>query len=332
MIGAAGVEFLAGWAVLLVGMGLSFLYSGLETGTYTVNKIRLDLQAEADVPTARRLHGLLADPARPLIVLLIGNNLANYLASAGMVLILASRNVPAADWVAVAVLTPLVFVFCELLPKNLFHRHGERLTYLFVGFLDVSRRVFTLCGLVGLIRGVVAVALRLAGRRVEGDEGPLRARRFAALLAEGRASGALSHTQSLIAQRVVNIGRVRVRDVMVGLDDAVMVPPTVSTDEVRRLLAAHNHPRLGVYEGDRTRVVGALNAYDVLLDEQGSPPSAHVGPAVMVSADAGVIETLVALQRQRAVIGFVADRAGPCVGLVTVKDLVEEIVGELQEW
>ena len=104
-----GAIILTAWAPLLAGMGLSFLYSGLETGTYTVNKIRLELRAESPGGRARRLHGLLRDPGKPLLVVLIGNNLANYLASAGMVALVRS------EWTAVLLLTPMVLIFCELL-------------------------------------------------------------------------------------------------------------------------------------------------------------------------------------------------------------------------
>ena len=334
MIAAVAMELAAGWAALLAGMALSFLYSGLETGTYAVNKVRLDLRAASGAGPARRLAAMLADPGKPLIVVLVGNNLANYLASAGMVLILTSRAWPSPEWYAVAILTPLIFVFCELLPKNLFHRHGERLAYIFSGFLDLSRRVFSVCGLVGLakllIRGIFA-----AGRRPLGSHdsplGPGRGR-IAGILAEARAGGAITHTQSLIAQRIVHIGQVRLADVMVPLKKAVMVRRSASADLVRRLLTEHGHPRLGVYEGNRENIVGVLNAYDVLLDEDDSPPADHVMPPLGLVQHTGVIEALVALQRARTAIAFVVNDAGNCTGLVTVKDLVEEIVGELHEW
>ncbi len=333
MILAVAAGELIGWAALLGGMVFSFLYSGLETGLYSVNKIRLELSAEAGARAARRLRRALNAPGGPLGTLLIGNNLANDVASAGMVLVLTAWAVPRPDYVSLAVLAPVVFLFCELLPKNLFHRHADRLTYLFSSFLGLSRRAFTALGLVGAVRGLVWLLLRVAGRRIGPHDSPLGSGggRIATLLAEGRATGALTHTQSVIAERVIRLADVRLADVMVPLERAVLVEPTVSAEEVRGLLAAHGHPRLGVYEGARENVVGVLSAYDVLLDDSGAPPSAHVTSAVTVRAGAGVSEALVALQRQRNVIGFVTDDDGRCIGLVTIKDLVEEIVGELEE-
>jgi len=329
---AVAAQSLAGWAALLVGVGLSFLYSGVETGIYTVNKIRLDLRAEAGLRPARRLLGLLRDPSRPLVVLLIGNNLANYLASAGLVLVLTARGMAHAEWYSVAILTPLVFTFCELLPKNLFRRHGETLTYFFGWFLELWLWVFTVTGLVGLVRALVWVTLKLAGRHVSGAGGPFGSEHLATVLAEGQASGAISGTQSRIAERVVNISRVHVGDVMVPLGRAAMVERHATVEEVREALRASGHPRLGVYSGRRENLIGVLNAYDVLLDESGSAPSTHIVPPLELREHTGIIEALVTMQAQRKNIAFVFSDDHRCLGLLTVKDLVEEIVGDLEEW
>ena len=334
MIAAATIGEGAGWVALLAGMALSFIYSGMETGIYVVNKVRLDLRAEAGRRRAVRLAKMLARPDRPLMVILIGNNLANYLASAGLVVILTARGVVRSDVYSVAILTPLVFLFCELLPKNLFQRHGETLAYVFSAFLSLSRRLFALLGLTALVRGLMWVVFALAGRREYRRAAALAGSgdRLAGILAEGQASGVLTHMQSIIAERVVNIGQVRLRDVMVPLDQAALVPESVTPEQLRELLASSDHPRFGVYSGERENVVGMLNAYDVLLDETGASPASHVTTPAKLLEDMGVTEALVRLQQDRTVVGFVFSDAGRCVGLVSVKDLVEEIVGELEEW
>jgi len=78
--------------------------------------------------------------------------------------------------------------------------------------------------------------------------------------------------------------------------------------------------------------VGILNAYDVLMDPAGAPPSRHVTEALRLPARTGVIDALLSMQKRRARIAFVTAEDDRCVGLVTIKDLVEEIVGELAEW
>ena len=234
------------------------------------------------------------------------------------------------EWTAVLLLTPLVLIFCELLPKNLFHRHGETLTYRLAWFLELSGWLFTVTGVVALSRLLVWAVLRIAGRGGEDRNAPLSpGGRVGAILTEGRASGAITDTQSAIAQRVVNVSRGRLGDVMVPLAEAVLIDRSADAEDVRRLLAEHGHPRLGVYEGDRRNIVGILNAYDVLLDETGAPPADHVTDALSLPCDAGIIDSLVAMQTGRKSIAIVADADGHATGLVTAKDLVEEIVGEL---
>ncbi|MCD4699667.1 MAG: CNNM domain-containing protein [Phycisphaerae bacterium] len=334
MIASAYMVLAAGWAMLLVGMVLSFLYSGLETGCYVVNKIRLDLRAASGSRSARRLLTIHHRPGRALVVLLVGNNFANYLASAGMVMILTHRGSLHADWYSVAILTPVIFIFCELLPKNLFNRHAETLIYAFSGFLGFSRRVFSALGLVGMIRGMMWSVMKLAGQRWGSQEIPLlHSQHVTGILAEGRAGGALTHTQSAIAERIVNISRVLMPDVMVPLDEAVLVEESASVERVRELLRLHGHPRLGVYSGGRDNIVGVLNAYDVLLDNGPEVSvAAHIAEPLTLGEHLGVIEALVRMQQRQEVMGLVVSQTGEYVGLVTVKDLVEEIVGELKEW
>jgi len=337
MILATAWETAAGWATLLVGAAMSFLFSGLETGLYGVNKVRLELLGESGSRPARRLLRILHDPREPLSVLLVGNNMANYLASFGMVVLLEAAQVVHADWVSVAVLTPLIFTFCEVLPKNLFHRHSEALTYRLSGFLALCRWLFKATGLVAAIRLVVAGAIRLAGRRLGPTETPLSGgRRIAAILAEGRASGALTETQSLIAERVVNIASVRLKDVCVPLGQAVLIEESAVTAEaLRELLVRHGHPRIGVYRQRRENIVGLINVYDVLLEApegEPSPPASPASAPIVMPGDLGVAPALVRLQQARQSAAFVTDPAGRCIGMVTVKDLVEEIVGELEAW
>ena len=325
---------IVGWIALTGGLTLSFLYSGLETGSYVVNKIRLDLLSEAGERRAVRLQSALRGKYEPLGVLLIGNNLANYLASAGIVMILSSRRWAHPEWSATFILTPIVFVFCELLPKSLFQRYGETITYRLSSFLNQSRRVFTLVGLVGLLGLTVRVIIRCLGKRLDSSsDDPFEGiSRIGAIIAEGRASGAITQTQSVMAHRIVNISNVTLSDVMVPIDRAILVPQQADSNVIRELLKQHGHPRMGVYSASRDNIVGVVNAYKVLLSQADLPIVEQMDEPVKLPERMNIIEALIEMRQSRTVIAFVVGRSGKCVGLVTMKDLVEEIVGELEEW
>ena len=334
MIGVVQSGEIVGWVILIGGLILSFLYSGLETGTYIVNKIRLDLLADAGSPRAIRLQSALRGKYEPLGVLLIGNNLANYIASVGIVMILTFRKWAHPGWSAMFILTPIVFIFCELLPKSLFQRYGETITYTLSSFLNFSRRIFTLTGLVGLLGLTVRAVLRCLGGQIDTDvDNPFSgSSRIATIIAEGRASGAISHAQSIMADRIVNISNVTLSDVMVRIDKAVLVPEDATRQMVYDLLKQYGHPRMGVYSGSRDNIIGVLNAYDVLLTSTDTPISAHVAEAVKLPERMNITEALIEMRQKRTVIAFVISPSGQCIGLITIKDLVEEIIGELQEW
>ena len=108
--------------VSLLGVLLSALYSGLETGLYTVNKIRLDVRALSGVASAKRLLAIVNRPARMLAVLLVCNNIANFLASYGAARLLEETTL--GPWLAITVnavvMIPILFIFGEVLPKDLF--------------------------------------------------------------------------------------------------------------------------------------------------------------------------------------------------------------------
>jgi CBS domain containing-hemolysin-like protein len=87
-----------------------------------------------------------------------------------------------------------------------------------------------------------------------------------------------------------------------------------------------------VYSDTRDNIIGVLNIYDVLLEDAEVSPASFITPAHFLNDDRGIFEALLELQRRHQSIAFVRNAAGQCIGLVTVKDLVEEIVGELEEW
>ncbi len=117
--------------ITLLGILLSALYSGLETGLYTVNKIRLDVRALSGVTSAKRLFAIINRPARMLAVLLVCNNVANYLASYGAARLLEETTL--GPWMAIIVnamvMIPILFIFGEVLPKDLFRSHTYTWTY-----------------------------------------------------------------------------------------------------------------------------------------------------------------------------------------------------------
>jgi len=324
----------AGWwlwaAAVAACVGLRALYAGLETGVYVLNKVRLDLRAGGGWGPARHVRAMLGRPNNLLAVLLIGTNLASYLATfaIGMMFLQAGAG-GRTEWYTIAAATPVLFIFGESVPKNVFQRLGETLVYRCAGVLRISSVVFSACGLSPLVRGVAWLLMRAApgGRR----RPPGSRQSLSAIMTEGAAGGVLTHSQTIMVERVIHIGEVSLGDAMIPMSRVAAVGPGVTREGLLGVLEKHSYSRLPVLD-DGGRAVGVLNIYDVLTDESVSRPADAMRPAPALAADVSVTDALFRMQQANCEMGIVADAEGLAAGIVTIKDLVEEIVGELEAW
>ncbi len=321
-------------AGFIAGILASALFSGLETGTYVLNKMRLDLRCAKGDRRALRLRGALDRPSAMIGGLLIANNAANYWVTALAVLLLTRGRVANVEGLTTLVVTPTVFVLGEIVPKNLFRVAGETLTYrlsvVLVGLTNLCRWT----GLSAVLAAFSRAIIRLMPGRGEIAAAALEPRRRVhAILAEGYAHGVLSGYQSQVAQRVVQLRSTRIGEVMVPRHQVVSIPRTCSRARFMEVLRHHPYSRLVVWDTSPADVAGGVNVYDVLLDpDPAATASAHVTPTLRLASTLNVTEALLTLQRARRALGIVVDARDRFVGIVTLKDLAEEIVGELEAW
>jgi len=332
MIALAGdISAWTGWVLAaLCGLVMGAIYSGLETGIYVLNKIRLDLHAEGDLHSARQLKVMLARPNNLLVVLLIGMNISSYLTTFAIsaIFLLAGAG-HQTEWYTIATATPLLFVLSESVPKNVFQRAGESLVYRLVWVLGISSVVFNAVGLAPLVRGFAWLCLRLVGER-----SPQQAsgrQYLLTIVADSAASGVLTHSQTVMADRVMHIGQVTLGQVMTPIAGVEAMSPETTRDELLGSLAGHDFSRLPVLGGDGA-IVGVINIYDVLLDESVSQPASVMTTPPDLPGETTVTDALYHMRQANAAMAVVTDSSGGHVGIVTVKDLVEEIVGELAVW
>ena len=316
------------WVVLMVCTMMSSLYSGMETGVYGLNKIRLELHADRRRPGATALQCMVSRFDHLLVVLLIGTNLCRYVATfATSALFLAAGHGANSEWLTLAVLTPVMFVVGDSIPKNVFHRGSEALIYRFVWLLRVSALLFTFCGLAPLVRGFASLVLRLLGRKT-GQDHMLARRGIETIVAEGHASGLLTDYQSAMADRASRFADVRIRDVMSPLGEAVTAPAGTSREELAALFSRHSRSRVPLL--DETGLVTAiLDMFDLLVAAPTASPADLAQSPLVLPEQMPVSSALLAIQGRGVVMAVAADAAGRHVGIITVKDIAEEIVGDL---
>lgn len=327
LLSVSTLDWVLWWAVLAVSVLASAMYSGLETGLYVLNKIRLDLQAESGSRGARVLRVLLRRFDQTLIVLLVGTNVSNYAATFALsALFVLGGHGEHAEWYSLAAGAPLLFVFGESIPKNLFQRFTEPLVYRLVWLLRASDAVFRYTGIAPLVRWVSQVLF--PGR---GPGQALAHEGLAAIVAESVAVGAMTHAQSVMADRVIHLTTVRIADVMQPLRKVVAAGPDATAAELIQLTKEHNFSRLPIV-GEGARIIGVIDIFDVLIATGPINPRHLMTQPVCLSDSLTVTDALYHMQHSHASMAVVTDSTGRHVGIVTIKDLVEEIVGELGAW
>lgn len=321
----------AGWTGLLVlsVLGTAF-FCGMETGIYVLNKIRLDLAAESGRASARLLRKLLSRPNNLLSVLLIGTNLASYFATFAVSSIFIRAGYEhSAEWMTLLVATPILFILAESVPKNVFARLAEKLLYRLTWPLAASSAIANATGVAPLVRGFSAMLIALAGSRgqMAKHSQPL----MATLVAEGHASGALTHFQSIMADRAMRIGEINLADVMVPMAGVVKADRSATSEQLMVIISRERYSRIPLLD-ENGQVTSILDTFDALAGAGEFDPQKLARPAIIFAESISVTDALYRLQKAKEVIAIVADPAGKHVGIVTIKDLVEEIVGELHQW
>lgn len=320
------------FGLLAIGLIGSALCSGLETGAYSVNRVRLHLMEHSGDTGASRLRKLLDRPTAVLASLLIGNNIAHYLQATALTVITSHWALNDSQLIAlnVLVVTPVIFVFCETLPKDLFAAHADRLTPRLSWLLLIAVLLLTLTGLLPLINWLGRRSRPAEDMRGEALAQPRH--QFELLVKEGVGEGMMSEEQSSIVDRVLDFADLRVGEEMTPWSKVIRVGVDDAPARLWRLAETSSLSRFPVVDATG-RVTGVVSLYDALRHTPDTCPSIVqlVKPVPMFDHELSLREALARMRSERNQIAVVTRHAKP-VGIVTFKDLVEPITGELASW
>jgi putative hemolysin len=324
------VSLLLDALIVLACLSANFCFAGSETALYTVSRARIEIEARQGRRAARLVQRLLADDVALLIVLLIGNTLALELLTFHFEDFLHGLGVHAVvkQILLALVLTPVVFFFGEALPKDLFRRRPHALLSVTAPFIIVaSILLWPLARLLGLLTALITRALGYEPRLLSVVRGREMVLRF---LRESAETGALVPQAETLARNVLKLRSIPVERAMVPWKNVLVIQTGADEAELRRLVAGSPYTRLPALDS-RGTVVGYLHQLDVLRSAGEGTVIEHLRPVITLAPDTPVDRALARLRLagQRLAIVGSPERA---VGLLTLKDLVEEISGDLSGW
>jgi putative hemolysin len=320
---------------------ISAFFSGTETGIYRLSRFRLRLGLEQRRSLFGILDKLMADSTGVIFSILIGNNLANSLAASLVTYMFLRANRPEAnaEFYATLIMTPILFVFAELIPKNVYFYMADWLMPRLAPLAFAIHRVFVLTGAVSLLKFLSRVFARLAGAPLVSAQMVSAAQRhhIRQIIQETQEEGMLSSVQTQIMERLVNMPSVRSGSVMVPLSRVQMVRITSTKADLFETLKETPFRHLPVFQKDKTDILGYIDIYETLgMQNDFATLEQFIKPLTQLNADMPVIETLNMMRNSHLQIALVCrfDRhTSPMpLGIVTMKDLVEELIGELAEW
>ena len=312
-------------AVLVI---FSAYFSATETAFTSVNRIRIKNLANDGNKRAREVHDLSEKFDALLSTILVGNNIVNIaMSSIATVLFMEMYPVYGAT-VATVVITIVVLVFGEISPKSLAKESPER----FAMFSAPILRIFmVLLAPVNLIFSGWKKLLAKIFRTV--DSRPITEDELLTIVEEAETEGGIDVEQSELIQNAIEFNELEAWDVLTPRVDVKAIEIDETQDEIAEMFLSTGFSRLPVYEDDLDNIVGVLNQKDFhnYIKGMDTPVSAYVKPVVFVAGSMKISQLLKRLQIGKTHIAIIVDEYGGTSGLVTMEDIIEELVGEIYD-
>ena len=333
--------------IIVVLILLNGVFASTEIALVTIRRSRLQQLVEDGNRAAIRVQRLKDNPGRFLAVIQIGINFLGFLASAfaavsivdGLAVWLAGFGplVDVASGLALVLvtgaLTLFTIVFGELVPKQIGLAHAERVAMTTSPLMEFLGTIFA--PLVGFLTWTTKRISRLFGADVAAEE-RISSEELRLIIEQGGEQGILEAEEEQMIHAVIELGDQRIHEVMVPRIAMVTLTTRATIGEAIDTIVEEGHSRIPVYEETIDEILGILYAKDLLTylkaDTPEPPPlRTLVRPPVFVPESMTVDDLLHELQRRKVHIAIVLDEYGGTAGLVTIEDLLEEIVGEIQD-
>jgi putative hemolysin len=324
------------WAELVtiaIALVLAALAASAETSLTSISRVRLRQLVEQKVPQAIVIERLHKDPNGYLSTILIVNTVAIIVASsAATLLALHLYHERVAEWLVSLVLSLVVLLACEITPKTLALQRAERVALRMARL--VAAATFVMRPIVFVLTSVTRLILRMVGGKAQ-VRGPfVTEEELKMLVSVGEEEGVLEEEEREMIHGIFEMGDMSVREVMVPRTDLVAIEANEPVEKAVDLVTKHGHTRIPVYEGNLDHIVGVLYAKDLLRavvrGEQKSLREIARKPFFTPESNK-VQDVLRDLRKNRVHMAIVVDEYGGTAGAVTIEDILEEIVGPIQD-
>lgn len=320
-------------ACLLV---MSALFSSMETAFSTVNKIRLKHQAANGSKKAERALKIAENFDKALTTILVGNNIVNILSSSLATIICTSLfaekfGTATAAAISTASMTVLVLIFGEIIPKSFAKQHAESCALAFAGFLSAIMWLLT------PISAIFAQLQKAMANLSKGEDAPnFTEDELKYIINEIEDQGVLEEQESELVKSALEFDETTIEQILVPRVKVVAVERNDDADEIMEIFIRDRYTRLPVYDKSIDNIIGLINEKDFFklkFCSEGKPINIEdiIQKALYVSEMKLISEVLYEMQRTKIHMAIVKDQYGGTSGIVTMEDIIEELVGEIYD-
>lgn len=322
--------------LLIVIFGLMFisaLLSASETALISLSKIKLRHLIEKKVKHAKNIQQLLIKSDKLVAAILIGNNFVNIgicaITTAIFVKIFGQQ---AGVIISMFLVTLVVLILCEITPKIFAIRYSEKVSLAVSPIMEIF--VFILKPFIIIFTAISNFILKIFGIQATHRSSLITEEELRLMIEVGKEEGVLTDEERKMLHRIFEFGDTKVSDVMVSKDEMVKIDIKADPKDLIKLFAEEGHSRIPVYEGSPENIIGVIHSRDliyILSEKELFHLTDLMHPIYSVNLDKRVNELLRDFQKIKVQIAIVVDKNKKAIGLVTLEDLIEEIVGEIDE-
>jgi len=296
----------------------------------TSNKLRIRNLAENGDKRAEKVLEITANTDKMLSAILIGNNIVNLSASALSTTLTLKLFGSSLVGVATGVLTFLILVFGEITPKNIASKNAEDMALKYIGI--ISLLVIVLTPAIYIVNKVAGIVISLFIKNND-DNNTVTEDELRAMVEVSHEGGVIEKEEKKMIVNVVDFGDTIAGDIMIPRVDMVMVAVDSCYDDILTIFREERYTRIPVYEESPDNVIGILNVKDFLLieDKENFSVKEHLREPLYTYEYKKTSSLMMDMRKTGANIVIVLDEYGTTVGLITLEDMLEEIVGEIRD-
>ena len=318
--------------ILFICLLLSALYSMSETALTSLSKIRIRSMQDEGIKNADKIAKLVENPNKLLSSILVGNNFVNIAASSLATVIAQDYFKSDAVAISTGIMTLLILVFGEITPKSLAAKNAEKLSLRLFHFVDFSIKLFTpLTFILGFITGNL---VNILGGSDSGEAPIITEAEFKTLVEVGHEEGVFEQEEKNMINNVFDFSNAAAEDIMVNRTNISACKIDSSYDEIYELFKEEGFTRIPMYEDSIDNIIGILNFRDFILniaDKDNFDIRKLLREPYFTYESKPTVELFSIMRNQRFSMAVVLDEYGGTSGLITLEDIVEEIVGEIDD-